>query len=286
MSIKKNIHINSHMGRMGNQMFQYACAKNLDFEHGFTTSMSHLDKLEYFKLAPNERLINKIKSTLFFRLSKPIFGMKILNTELKCMERSYYNDLIQIKTPTMVWGFFQSLEYFNFSKEKIKKFFEIKSQYTNAYEQFLRDNNLKRGTYIAIHVRLTDYKGFTVPSLKGDDFTLPVSYYKNAIAALQAQVKEDLPVVFVSDDPDSVEEIFSDIKNKIVARGDIITDFMTIQNAAHAIIANSTFSWWAAFLNPNSEACIFCPQYFLGFKEDKEIPVNIYPKNWTQVKTQ
>lgn len=284
MSLKKNIHFNSHMGRMGNQMFQYACAKNLSYEHGYTTSMSHLDKLEYFKLGPMERVINKIKSTLFFRLAKPMFGMKVLNTDLKCMERLYLDDLKQIQEPTMVWGFFQSLKYFKHSQERVKKIFEIKPEYYTAFEKFLNENNLQKGKYLVIHLRLTDYKGFTVPCLKGDDFTLPLSYYHNAMKELRASVPNDMPMVFVSDDPDSIESSFPDLPSKIVSRGDVITDFLVLQNGAHMIISNSTFAWWSAFLNPHAGAKIFCPKYFLGFKEDKETPVDIYPEEWHKVR--
>lgn len=283
MSLKRNLHFNSHMGRMGNQMFQYACAKNLAIEHGFTTSMSHLDKLEYFKLTPMERIINKIKSTLFFRLAKPLFGMKVMNTDLKCMERLYLDDLHQIQEPTMIWGFFQSLKYFHNSQETIKKHFEIKPEYYSAFELFLKENNLQKGKYLVIHLRLTDYKGFTVPCLKGDDFTLPLSYYKNAMQSLKSLVNVDLPFVFVSDDPDSIDGSFPDLDSKIISRGDVITDFLVLQNSAHMIISNSTFAWWSAYLNPNPGAQIFCPKYFLGFKEDKETPIDIYPSEWNKV---
>lgn len=271
------------MGRMGNQMFQYACAKNLAYQYGFTTSLSHLDKLEYFKLGFGERLWNKIKGTLFFRVAKPCYGMDLLNTELKCMERLYLDDLKQLQKPTFIWGFFQSLEYFEFSQERIKKIFEIKEKYKAAYRNFLKENQLQAGQYLVVHLRLTDYKGFTVPCLKGDDFTLPLDYYKKALALYQEQIGEALPIVFVSDDPDSIEGIFPDIEHKIISRGDAVTDFLVLQNSAHTIMSNSTFAWWASFLNPHQHVTIFCPKYFLGFKEDKETPISIYPKHWVQV---
>lgn len=283
MNLKRQIHFNSHMGRMGNQMFQYACAKNFAYAHGYTTSLSHLDKLEYFELSLGERFLNKIKSTLFFRLAKPLFGMNIINTELKCMERMYLQDLQQIEKPTMVWGFFQSPEYFSTISDKIKSDFRVKKRYTVDYEKFLLDNGLRKGGYIAIHLRLTDYKGFTVPCLQGDDFTLPVSYYHRAIAQLKSKLGSNLPFVFVSDDPDSVAEIFKDLEDKIISRGSAITDFLVLQNSAHLIMSNSTYAWWAAFLNPKKEANIFCPKYFLGFKEGVEVPIRIYPSNWQQI---
>ena len=70
MNLNKQLHFNSHMGRMGNQMFQYACAKNMELTEGFTCSLDDLSKLEYFKLAPGESWKNKLKAKFFFRLNQ------------------------------------------------------------------------------------------------------------------------------------------------------------------------------------------------------------------------
>jgi hypothetical protein len=281
MNIKKQIHFSTNMGRMGNQMFQYACAKALSEKYGFTSSLSHLDKMEYFKLTPFERLFNRFKAFLFFRVWKQIWGLKIINTELECLRRSYLTELKNVDSPTMVWGFFQSAEYFEHSAALIKKHFEVRKKYKSDFVEFLHINNLLEGGYIAIHLRRTDYKGFTVPGLAGDDFTLPLSYYTNAISRIDN--KEELRFVFVSDDPGSIQELFPDIPDKIISDNNAITDFLIIQNAAQVIMSNSTFAWWATFLNKYVNERVYCPKYFLGFKESKEIPVSIYPKDWIQV---
>lgn len=281
MGLKKQIHFSTNMGRMGNQMFQYACAKELSEHYGFTTSLSHLDKIEYFKLAPFEHISNKLKSFLFFRLWKQLWGVKAINTELECLKRSYLNELKNITSPTTVWGFFQSAEYFEHSVSRIKQYFEVKAEYKVDLNDFFKKNDLVAGRYIAIHLRRTDYKGFTVPGLQGDDFTLPISYYTNALTGIDNP--ENLPCVFVSDDPKAVPVLFSGINDKVVSDNNAITDFLILQNAAKIILSNSTFAWWAAFLNPFVGNEIYCPKYFLGFKENKEIPVNIYPKHWQQL---
>lgn len=281
MNIKKQIHFSTNMGRMGNQMFQYACAKEMSEHYGFTTSLSHLDKLEFFKLAPFERLLNKFKSLFFFRIFKPIWGVQTINTELECLQRSFLVDLKSIESPTTVWGFFQSDEYFEHTKQQIRQYFEVKKKYKSALNVFFADNHLEAGKYIAVHLRRTDYKGFTVPGLQGDDFTLPLNYYKNALK--QIDNTKALPLVFVSDDPNAIPDLFPHIKGAIISHNDAITDFLILQNAAQLVLSNSTFAWWAAFLNEFAKEDIYCPQYFLGFKESKEIPINIYPKNWHQV---
>lgn len=277
-SLRRQLHFNTHMGRMGNQMFQYACAKAMWIKYGFTTSISDLDKMPYFCLEPGERWKNRIKNFLFFRLWKPLYGMDILNTELNCMQRSYQEDLVTANRPTMVWGFFQSPEYFAGVEDAIREYFKVKPIFYTQYRKFLSNHQLEEGKYLAIHVRRTDYKGFTVPGLYGDDFTLPESYYHDAIEKANWRGS----VVFVSDDPDTVNELFPEMDNKIISREDAISDFLIIRHSGACILSNSTFAWWAGWLN-NKAQQVYCPKYFLGFKEQKEIPVKIYPANWTQL---
>jgi hypothetical protein len=48
--------------------------------------------------------------------------------------------------------------------------------------------------------------------------------------------------------------------------------------------SNSTFSWWAAYLNENPNKQIYCPKYFLGHVIEKKYPIHIYPSDWHQIK--
>lgn len=269
------------MGRMGNQMFQYACAKQLSEHNGFITSLSHLDKINHFELAPFERSKNRLKSFLFFRLWKKIWGLDVINTELECLQRSFKNELNQINKPTTVWGFFQSPLYFQEIAPKLNQYFSVKAKFRKNFDTFLSNNQLKSGAYIAIHIRRTDYQGFTVPGLLGDDFTLPTSYYKNALQQLGSV--NNLPIVFVSDAPDSIDNLFPEIEEKIISYNDAVTDFLILQNASKMIISNSTYAWWAAFLNEYVGNEVYCPKFFLGFKENKEVPIHIFPHHWQQI---
>lgn len=281
MQLKKQLHFSTNMGRMGNQMFQYACAKAMQSEQGYLSSVSHTDKIAYFKLDKGERFFNKIKSVLFFRLWKKIWGSEMLNTNLDCLQRLYRDELNAIQKPTLVWGFFQSPVYFDSISEKIKAYFTVKDEYKAGFVSFMQENHLQPGAYIALHIRRTDYKGFIVPGLQGDDFTLPVSYFHAALAKISNE--KNWPVVFVSDDPDAIEGLFPEIKQKVISKNNEITDFLILQHAGKLVISNSTYSWWAAYLNKFAGKDIYAPKYFLGFKEQKEVPVSIYPSAWEQV---
>jgi hypothetical protein len=266
------------MGRMGNQMFQYACAKNLEIKHGYVCSMDDLSKLEYFELAPGEHWKNKLKSKYFFHVAKRLKGMDVHNLQFEDMLHDYAGWLTQIKKPAMVWAFFQSERYFKDSAAVIRHYFNIKKQYQVSFNSFLQGNKLEKGKYNAIHLRRTDYKGFLVKGLEGDDFTLPASYYEKAMKLVDIT----LPLVIVSDDPEYCLSQYGNLKNVIISKEDAITDFQILSNAKELVISNSTFAWWAAWLNPFATK-ILCPEYFLGFKENKQVPINIYPEKWLAI---
>jgi hypothetical protein len=266
------------MGRMGNQMFQYACAKNLELKYGFICSLDDFTNLKYFELAPNELVKNKLKEKLFFHFGKPFFGMESHNLDFNDMLQDFNAWLQALKKPSMIWGFFQSELYFKESSKEIKQYFRIREEYQSNFNRFLLINGLQKGQYLAIHIRRTDYKGFKVKSLSGDDFTLPQSFYLDAIKELAI----NFPIVFVSDDPEYCISEFSHLPNSFFSKENAITDFQILSHSKQLIISNSTFAWWAAWLNPYAEL-IIVPENFLGFKENKEVPINIYPQHWKKI---
>lgn len=267
------------MGRMGNQMFQYACAKYLEQEHGFICSMDDLSKLEFFELAPGERRKNFWKQKLFFHVGKRFFGMDVYNLDFDDLLKDFRPWLQQLNKPSMIWAYFQSERYFKGIEADIRRYFVVRETYRKDFDAFLQQRGLQAGAYNAIHLRRTDYKGFTVKGLSGDNFTLPLSYYQIALQRLDTSK----PTVVVSDDIAFCRAEFGHIPGVLFSGESAIVDFQILTHASSLIISNSTFAWWAAWLNTYAQSAISCPKYFLGFKEHKEVPIHIYPSNWHQV---
>ncbi|MDB5150053.1 MAG: hypothetical protein JWQ57_4073 [Mucilaginibacter sp.] len=261
-------------GRLGNQIFQYAFAvaasKNLNTCYFIDDSdVVNYVALYFKKLSFTD---NKIIRKSFLKLN--IKPSKIIN------QTGYEkNELIlqQITDNCFYSGYFQSTVYFeNIERYLIDKI-TIKKEYQDLFKSKFPIVHKK---ILAIHFRLKDYLEWGNDELGGVNLTLPDSYYYNALD--QIPNIEDYTIIVVTDDSKSVQTRIPAIKNKIVFSESEILDFQLLLNADILIISNSSFAWWAAYLNPNNPK-IFAPKYWLGFKVNKEFPSGIISEKFIPI---
>lgn len=169
------------------------------------------------------------------------------------ISRTDYN-LLSLKPNVKFDGNCQSTLYLDGYKEKISNWLKISNDYINS---FSLNNNI-----CIIHVRCGDYVG------QREVFLQPI-YYNNAINYLKS-INPNIVFKIISDQPEiatqivpNIECIGSSTKNKRDTYaashhfgGDIGEDFTLIYNAKYLIIPNSSFSWWAAYLNSNNPIVI------------------------------
>ena len=120
---------------------------------------------------------------------------------------------------------------------------------------------------IAVHIRRTDYLKYGKR-----DISLPMEYFQNRLDIIENI--DAYKIIFVSDDIECVKSHFRNKDNYIYSLNDEITDFQIIMNADIAIISNSSFSWWAAFLSGKNNI-VYAPKNWLGFRIGKEHPKGI-----------
>ncbi len=264
---------------MGNHLFQYAFAlsasKKLHTLYVIDDRNTKDVFLKYFERISftDYSFVRKIL-LLAFRLKK--------NTSL--LQQSGYeediNEVLNKITDNCYYdGYFQSSFFFKNvidalpQKIKIKKAF--RKQFDDKYGQLFNNKKI-----LAIHCRLGDYLVYNSETLGGTNIALPESYYLNALSLISDL--DQYHVIVVTDDIENFGSRLSFIKNKTVVSESEIMDFQILMNADALIISNSTFSWWAAYLN-SKKPPIFSPKFWLGFKVKKEFPVNILPENFTSV---
>lgn len=147
---------------------------------------------------------------------------------------------------------------------------------SSGYFKFISD--IKDTESVSIHFRRGDYvtnKSYLVLDLK---------YYYNAVELIRSKLKNPNFYIF-SDDIDWVKRNFKNkLKSKITFQDcnlSNIEDLMLMSNCKHNIIANSTFSWWGAWLNKNLDKIVIAPSKF--FKDDiynTNLKSTYYPQNW------
>jgi hypothetical protein len=111
---------------------------------------------------------------------------------------------------------------------------------------------------IGAHVRRGDYGHFGLAK---------ASYYRDAIAAIRRE-RGERPVTFFTDEPNFCTHAFHDIPGMSLAKGNLsnpLADFYLLSRCAHFVIANSSFSWWAAWLGAGAESIIHAPSPWLAF---------------------
>lgn len=166
---------------------------------------------------------------------------------------SYDPALLQQRSDIIVFdGYWQHPAYF----ERIAQFLRIELTPTTPF-------NADRlpfdpSTSISLHVRRTDYV------TKGTYSLLPLAYYEEALYIIRRKFG-DLAAVIFSDDPTWAREQLPLQHSMVIdssARSDDFEQFTAMSMCAHHIIANSTFSWWAAWLNSNPEKHVIAPRHW------------------------
>lgn len=286
-------------GRLGNQMFQYAFIYALSKKLNKPFFIFKYNSLHYFKLydelKKNNRknaikfaftnLLQKSSIPLTKKSIKNLFGWIInwaVRKNVSKWEITLNNDshlLTAIYDNTFYEGYFQSEDYFIDLKEEIYKLLEINPQYKEDF--WGKKKLLFTKKVIAIHLRRTDYLYCGNESLEGKNISLPINYYRVCLSLIDDI--DSYNVIFVSDDIESVKIEFGNKSNYFYENNSEIVDFQILQNADIVIIANSTFSWWAAWLNKKENKIIYAPNYFLGFNINQFYPAGIKVNSWNWI---
>ena len=246
--------------QMGNQMFQYAFSLGLKgLALPFCSTWEYPFKLQYFKLNRTLPFIYRhpCLAKQYRRLCRLLIHDKVTDNEGHTItipdSGSHYYE-----------GFFQSEQYFHHCIPAVRRAFHIRKPYRDIFEEKYEAFFLNHKT-IAIHLRRTDYTEVEFEGLGGHDVSLPIEYYRKAFD--QISNLNDYEVLFVSDDIESVRRDFAGPENYHFEKNDPIVDFQIIQHADIAIISNSSFAWWAAFLGSHER--VIAPKYWIGHKVKK-----------------
>ena len=177
-------------------------------------------------------------------------------------------------------GLWQTEKYFSDYTEIIKNSFEFKP-FTNE-RNILLSKEMSQVESVAIHIRKgADYEKKIVRG------TCDINYYNNAIAYILKRIKNPHFYIF-TDNKKWVIENIKDINYTLIDWNPIsgaenYLDMQLMSCCKHNIIANSTYSWWGAWLNNNLNKIVICPENWYNSKSTYFNTLDLIPDNWIKI---
>lgn len=218
-------------GRFGNQMFQIAATVSHSIKTKEEYSIFDWKYSDYFEGDFKMGRIDNIST-----YHEPYF---------------HYKEIIHKNVELL--GYYQSDKYFKENEIVIRKLFKPKNEIINNLKDKYKDI-LRNST--SIHIRRTDY------TTKKDFHTnLTLGYYNNGLEKIKETNYVENVLVF-SDDIEWCKENMDSSYNFINI--DEITDMFLMSLCNHNIIANSSYSWWASWLNENDDKIVIAPKDWFG----------------------
>lgn len=265
-------------GSIGNQMFQYATLLSVALKNKYKYTIPEVDDYYNHDYERQEIYFKKgFKNISAERLS-PTNLLKISNKFNQCHGEvfKFSPQVLNVPDNCDIFGYFQSYKYFIDFKDKIIDEF--------TFNDWLFDNiNIDliniANKCSSIHIRAGDYK-----RKQNVHRLLDLSYYAEAIRLC----KTDKFLVF-SDDDNYAEKILQEIVAKVdfifIKNNNPFLDLLLMSLCKNNIIANSTFSWWAAFLNKHEDKIVVAPKIWFGPDlSGQNIWVkDLIPDKWTTI---
>tara|TARA_B100000745_G_scaffold273961_1_gene202680 strand:+ start:20373 stop:21290 length:918 start_codon:yes stop_codon:yes gene_type:complete len=280
-------------GGLGNQMFQYALGRKLSLktkqqlkldittlkrvDSGKDTHRSFtLDAYTIEKNIAADREINRLKYP-FGIISKGIqwFRLKMLGQTHTGFERN-----ILSKTGSMYLdGYWQSPKYFEDIRNVLLEDFQLTAPLSKTVVSYCA--KIDHGTSVSVHIRRGDY--VKNPRVLKEFGICSKTYYQKAVSYIQEHVTEPSFFIFSDDIAWVKENIPLPDNTKYVSNPALSAEeeLILMSRCSHNIIANSTFSWWGAWLNQNREKIVIAPTPW--FNKNNHLFKDLIPDSWIQL---
>ncbi len=286
-------------GGLGNQMFQYAIGRRiavvnnvplkLDLKWFDDTGKDTLREYELKHLKINEEFATpeEIKGVLnhkFFFNAFSRFGKQLIPlnrfSHIRETNKSFEPEVMHLQDNVYLDGVWANERYFTDIKDLIREDFQLKNPSDEANTELCQ--MIESVNSVAVHVRRGDYVSNQVTNRYHGLCSL--EYYAFAIASLADKVKDPHFFLF-SDDPQWVKDNIKVnapavyVSHNTTGKG--YEDLKLMKSCKHNIIANSSFSWWAAWLNSNPDKIIFAPLKWANNHEANS--KNNLPAKWNAI---
>jgi Glycosyl transferase family 11 len=282
-------------GGLGNQLFQYALGRTLAIRNKTTLKLDvdfykearvrryELDQLAIKASRPNflDKLILQESTRTLLRRFEPMARLhkRMMFTTMDDRQGGFAADVLLVKGNVYLRGFWQSWKYFSEIRSVLVRELSMTSPPNLA--NTLMMNRIEESCSVCIHMRRGDY--WNDPHVNKLFGVCPIEYYDEGIRLMKQRLSK--PVFFVfSDDLDWAREnlkpdtlcIFVDCNKDIPA----VHDMRLMTTCKHFIIANSSFSWWGAWLSTTRDKIVVAPEKW--YKITRPVD-DLLPDDWIKL---
>lgn len=281
-------------GGLGNQLFQYAAGRSLadklnvplkidlsEFDtyklRGFELDKFNIEaeiadqaELSCINTRPSRIIRYKNRLAIYFGKITPAFAFREKNFR-------YDHLFAKISNPVYLDGYWQSERYFKIAEAHLRREIIYKGALEDSSMKIL--DSIKKYNSVSLHIRRGDY--VTNPSAAAVHGVCSLQYYYDAVHYIAAQTSQPFFFIF-SDDPQWAKENLkiNHPVHFVEANGPDrgVEDMWLMKSCNHHIIANSSFSWWAAWLNNSIEKIVVAPRVW--FKDSTINTRDLIPDQW------
>ncbi len=280
-------------GGLGNQMFQYALGRHLAIKNKaelklhFTNALFSTQRsfdLDCFNIdamfasdrdlsklgISNKRIVNRLAYLLDQR-----FRIRINRSIITEKRPTFDKNILKLSGDIYLQGYWQSEYYFKDVADQIRSDFKFVKKISKKNEAIVR--LIRHSNSVSLHIRRGDY--VTDSSVKKIFTSMNSLYYKRAMNIIERKVKSPHFFIFSDDIKWAKENIKSKYKILFIKhnKGKYSYEDMRLMSLCrNNIIANSSFSWWGAWLNKNNDKIIISPRKW----SSTELGRDLLLKNW------
>lgn len=287
--------ISNLIGGLGNQMFQYAAGRALSLSKGldFRLDVSDFDNYKLHQGFEIQRVFGcpvqladfeEVQSLLGWQSSSTIRRI-VARPELSVFRRPafvvephfhFWDGINNVNGNAYLFGYWQTERYFRRYSDVIRSDFVFRNSFDGI--NYRLAEKVSNVASVSLHVRRGDY--INNPKTTANHGVCSLDYYLSAINYVAERV-ENMEIFIFSDDPLWVRQNISvDLKTHYVGHNqgaDSYNDMRLMSLCKHHIIANSSFSWWGAWLNPDPNKIIVAPRRWFANSNDLS---DLFPDTW------
>jgi hypothetical protein len=283
-------------GGLGNQLFQYATGLRLARKRNTNLKLDarvyENDPLRFYalnvfnisaRIATNEELLMiKPRRWSFKNLFQPKFNLKSSNPCLFLTEKHFHVAPEILEAPDNVYldGYWQSEQYFKNIEGIIREEFSFKEPLEGKNKKMMEE--IRNVVSVSLHIRRGDYVTNKAAQLVHG--TCSLDYYARCAEIICTRRRNVRFYVFTDDPKWAAENLRLPSAMTLVEgnqNSQSYKDLQLMSACRDNIVANSSFSWWGAWLNPNPQKIVLAPKHW--FITPKYNTADLFPDNWQQI---